>query len=619
MASAAPLPPQTAASTLPLLSAADADTVALLQRLAAASSLPTGQVLAEALRLWAESHGMMMGDSEPPAPEVPGSSAPTQRAAGRAARADWAATSEWLPRVFGRLSGQPEELAKARLVCRGWAGAVLGSLRRLHPKPSGAPEPEHSVAMARQLLRRCTGLRELTVDTTAAAWRAPPSSEASVLLTEATALPQLRCLRMYEEALAPEHLAALRPLLPRLRAFSLATRASGVSQVELADALGMLSRITSLELDVANGTGDNADPVHGVPLAALTSLPTCLTSLRLERVHFGSSSLTCLASLPSLKSLWLARCAFTDRMGLTRATALTHLTLCVWMRPGEADLEDILTLHRLQQLRIATFDPPPGFLSRLPGALPSLTSLALQSWESVTDEALAPLGALTRLTRLDVSAEDTGESTALTGHGLEHLTRLTGLKQLTLGHHAHHEFLRRGLPHLTALTNLTSLDIHDAEINSFVAGSLPEQLRHLGLECCFPPEEGASVETARTLAALADRCTSLTSVDLSFNDTVSLEGLAELTSLPDLRQIQLDSESTLFAPLHELPRVLSALLKVWPSAAPHHAWYHRELMPGSVRGAAAAVEHLCAEVAAQPSVLLEPEPLELQELELEEP
>jgi len=175
-----------------------------------------------------------------------------------------------------------------------------------------------------------------------------------------------------------------------------------------------------------------------------------------------------------------------------------------------------------------------------------------------------------------------------------HLSGLSSLSSLTLGHHTHHEFLCNGLPHLRDLPALTSLDIHDAELNSFLATSMPTQLQHLGLECCFPPEEGANMETTRTLATIAERCPGLTTIDLAFNDTVSLEGLAQLNRLTGLRRILLDDESTLFAPLAELPPVLNALFKVWPSHVAHHPWYHRERMPGTTRSAAAAVARLCA-------------------------
>eukprot|EP00873_Tetraselmis_striata_P045700 jgi/Tetstr1/465964/TSEL_010556.t1 len=581
--------------------------MALLHRLSAESGLPAGQVLAEALQLWADASGQNHGTGEVvvarlrPLPSPP---CKQQALAGTSGVLDWAAHSEFMPGVFALLEDEAAELGKARLVCSSWAELALSSVRSLYPQPASGLAADEYVPRAVGLLRRCAGLTKLTINTRVDWWRDLTEQHMASILAEACAASQLQALHIYASFLVPAHLAAVRPLLPRLKTFSLASHSSQVSQEELKDALSSMTAVKNLEVSISSKPSDRADAQHGVPVPALSALPLCLTALRLELVAFGDLSLYCLRCLPSLTSLWMTRCEFDGLMGLSGASRLENLTLCTWTQTKKGDLEHILGLASLRHLRITDFDPTPNFLHRLRGSLPQLTSLSLQSWRTVSDDALRHLAALSGLTSLEVSTDDSGFNMELTGTGLRHLSGLVRLRTLSLENHTHPDFLRQGLPFLANLAALRSLSVARAELDSFHAANIPSQLQHLSLELCFG--DGESEDMVQTLRAVVHRCQGLTSINLAFTDALTNAALVEVTRLPALQHILLDKDyiqhdlcDNDMGPLHEVASVLRALLKVRPFVMAHLPWYHSPLRSaGRLRAAAQALARECVSLQA---------------------
>lgn len=574
-------------------------TAALLPRLTAASGLPGPAVLNDALRLLAFSRGLTScctGGTSSESLDAPRASSsrdaeatspPTQpdaAASGATLQCNWGSPAEWLPKVFRALEDEAGSLAAARLVCRDWASGVMGSVSRLSLRyaPTG---------VIAGLVSQCSELRALELAL---------SGESSVqdgaterLLGEVCRLPQLDCLRLFCDELLCSHVDALRPVLAQLRSFGLVTERESAAYESLHPALSGLTGITDLQLEIIPSFRTESD------LSELQCLPECLTRLSLDGAFFPNLRLRDLRFAHALMELTMHNCTFYDAIGLSSATSLTRLDLGDSIEPNEEDLQDILGLTRLEHLRVKEYSTTDArYARRLAESLGSLTSLALPQWLPRGVEALQPLTALTALTELEVGVERRRPGDAMSA-GMWHLGSLTRLKQLAL-HFDSRDMTttEQVLSRLERLKQLHSLDVRNGFLDADTAQLLPCQLRRLGLECCFVNDETDTLRpdfhfysrvfvrsVTETLAAVADRCPGLTSIDLPSNDGLSLSALVTLVDNFDhLEHILMDCEALAYHSYAQLPLVLDALLmtRPTPSKTVHQEpWHGRNHIRGN--------------------------------------
>ena len=207
-------------------------------------------------------------------------------------------------------------------------------------------------------------------------------------------------------------------------------------------------------------------------------------------------------------------------------------------------MEDILTLSKLEHLGIDMIDNAyegpvklvmerrwNTFVQRLPGCLPLLTSLELINLLDYGEGMVAALGRMTGLTSLILKADDVDgmAGVGLAPESLRHLAPLTALRHLSLSGQTatsgeHWPFLERALPVLQCLPSLVSLDVGHADyITEACIPLFPVQLQTLVVDL-FSDDASLDLysmeENTAVLAALPDRCPSLTSViAVNENDT----------------------------------------------------------------------------------------------------
>eukprot|EP00873_Tetraselmis_striata_P001610 jgi/Tetstr1/421874/TSEL_012774.t1 len=543
-------------------------TAALLPRLTAASGLPGPAVLNDALRLLAFSRGLTScctggtssesldaprASSSRDAEATPPPTQPDAAASGATLQGNWGSPAEWLPKVFRALEDEAGSLAAARLVCRDWASGVMGSVSRLSLRyaPTG---------VIAGLVSQCSELRALELAL---------SGESSV------------------------QDGATERLLGELRSFGLVTERESAAYESLHPALSSLTRITDLQLEIIPSFRTESD------LSELQCLPECLTRLSLDGAFFPNLRLRDLRFAHALTELTMHNCTFYDAIGLSSATSLTRLDLGDSIEPNEEDLQDILGLTRLEHLRVKEYSTTDArYARRLAESLGSLTSLALPQWLPRGVEALQPLTALTALTELEVGVERRRPGDAMSA-GMWHLGSLTRLKQLAL-HFDSRDMTttEQVLSRLERLKQLHSLDVRNGFLDADTAQLLPCQLRRLGLECCFVNDETDTLRpdfhfysrifvrsVTETLAAVADRCPGLTSIDLPSNDGLSLCALVSLVDNFDhLEHIHMDCEALAYHSYAQLPLVLDALLMTRPNPSKtvhQEPWHGRNHIRGN--------------------------------------
>jgi hypothetical protein len=219
-----------------------------------------------------------------------------------------------------------------------------------------------------------------------------------------------------------------------------------------------------------------------------------------------------LASMPSLRSLWLpASCAerAVDAEAVYGLTTLTTLCFHVEVDEDGEPLEEagewVLNLSRL----------------------PSLTCFDLEECVTVTDKEVQALSSLKGLKDLNLRG-----CVRTTGEGLRALSSLTALTDLNLGwcDNATAEVLRT----VSSLPALIALDLTGCE-NVMREGlrtvsSLPA-LTNLNISWC----DGVNVEGLRAVTSL----TALTALDISGCNNVNAEGLRVVSSLTALSTLYL--------------------------------------------------------------------------------
>ena len=226
-------------------------------------------------------------------------------------------------------------------------------------------------------------------------------------------------------------------------------------------------------------------------------------------------------------------------MGLSAAVNLKRLSILRGAACKEKDLEDVLTLSKLEHLgidRIGAHRPHEGprehntddrwssFVQRLPdGCLPLLTSLELTNLTDCGEATVAALGRLTGLTSLNLKAvlDDVAHDVPLAPESLRRLSALTALRHLSFSGHAEdfehpNKFLERALPVLHCLPSLVSLDVDHADWTEACIPLFPVQLQTLVTDLYQVGSEYYRIdENTAVLAALAERCPSLTSVAIN--------------------------------------------------------------------------------------------------------
>eukprot|EP00873_Tetraselmis_striata_P040364 jgi/Tetstr1/460628/TSEL_005826.t1 len=567
----------------------------LLRNLTAASGLPARVVVGDALRLWAETRGLKRGETVDAGGERPlclrlpqandwdaGAPPAVKQTGDVGTESDWGLAAEWLPKVFGALGDEAESLAAARLVCRDWAVGVMSGVRRLTLREVGAYWSDELEGGMEGVLSRCRELRDLGLCFGYGA--SENVKTATRLLHEVCRLPQLDSLHLVCSEFLPDHLDALRPLLPLLRTFSLRTgcETQRGEILRVKALIASLAEVTDLSLQI---TRRQSTPRTDV--AELLAFPKCPTRLTLAGVDFaGASLLRQLHCLPALTELSLRDCLILpNTMGLDIATRLTSLVLQHGTETGERDRDDILGLTRLQRLRIDDFfESEAHYVRRLAGRLTSLTSLALPHWTPSDTEALQPLSALTGLAELEVGVQSVHG--AYMAPGMRYLGSLTQLRQLALFFDTRDTAVtEQVVPHLASLTQLHTLEIRNGVMDGRTAQSLPAQLQHLGLVHCFVESDTLfdNVDVVRhvgdVLVAVSMTCSSLTSIDLPRNDGLSMCGLASLVgNCPQLAHIHVDCEALAYDDYSQLAGIVDVLLKMKPNRSREthpESWHQR--------------------------------------------
>ena len=509
-----------------------------------------------------------------------------------------------LPDILARLKDQdPRQLAKARLVCSRWskaASSTLTSWDLVYYKDNDRDGKA-------RLLQQLSSLRELTVYVIPGRYGSGIAESLRELVSAACSLQNLKSLRLRHEGKQAEvskALLELMPLLPRLETLKFSAATDSVLETNgdinsatkaLTEALGAASSLTELDVSQDIPSADDLERRCAVPVEGLAALPSSLTRLRIEHVTFkDGQSLETLRFVPHLEELWIASCVFHGSIGLRCATGLKSLTCCYEVDLKQTDFEDILTLQGLEHLRLSK-NVTSSFVRRLQFRLRSLVSLSLWDWQGIKQADIQAIGALTGLTSLDITADDSGSNYDMEPEWLRHLRSLTCLRKLVLNDHNAASFLATGLPHLQGLPGLKSLDLGGicVEHSGEDLKLLPPGLEEIGLSGCFNGAEHVDGPRA-AMYKLAQQCRNLVSIDLGIIQFDFLDGIAHFSSLPQLQKVTTNDpfeiQQEVFESggsnvwLHNLPQqlsrlrpaLLSVIRKTRNSVMPHHAWYMQD-------------------------------------------
>ena len=493
--------------------------------------------------------------------------------------ATWEAPHEWMSNVFGLLDAdEAMHLGKARLVCSGWARHVMcikTSLVVSMPKCRWN-DNEQLQKNGEEFLRRLRDVsrvitkkqlprvQALEIYIPAAPSRILIESTGpllnSLMSTAFGGCQQLRTLKLRWYHTRPETISALRPLLPRLSCFHLmGSFDQRVCLTALEEALASMSSLTELQLDCTIEGFVLHRQIRKIPGRLLAALPKGLTRLSIRNVAFDDSSFGIFPCSETLTYLEIGESGSSQGpMGLSAAVNLKRLSILRDIACREEDLEDILTLSKLEHLGIDRTEarrarddtmahPWNTFVQRLPGCLPLLTSLELTNLKDCGEAMVATLGRLTGLTSLNleiVPFYDVTDIIPLAPESLRHLAALTALRHLSLcGHAENHEnpqFLESALPVLHCLPSLVSLDVGAADwILEACIPLFPVQLQTLVTDLSHDVDFNRVEENTAVLAALTERCPSLTSIVINedYMGLICVEDLPRINEklLPWLR------------------------------------------------------------------------------------
>lgn len=254
------------------------------------------------------------------------------------------------------------------------------------------------------------------------------------------------------------------PGLPKLRSLLLAD--ATVSS----EGLRAVGRITTLEnLDLRGATVDDAGVNH---LGGLQRLKSIKFSGKDGRTEVTDAAMATLGQLKSLKVIALDFLPITDQ-GVAALAGLSQLRELYLAGTSVSDsaAETLAKFPELTKLRIASTRFGTAGLENI-ATLSQLAELDISDCQAIDDAALATLGGLTKLSKLNLYSTSVGDAawaeltdlkdlrwlnvdkTNITDQSLEALGKLTGLTFLHLGST---QITDAGLQRLAGLSNLETL------------------------------------------------------------------------------------------------------------------------------------------------------------------